>query len=126
MIEKLYIIQYNLQKNLNVVMAPILADKQVTKFSVLAVPEPYQNSFISLTHSVSYSTSYLLHSFVLNSCVYYFINKSMNSSYWTGDFPSPDYSSLPLRSPVNSARDVVIYSIYRLIGSKSAIASFFD
>jgi hypothetical protein len=36
-IEKLNILQYNMQKNLNVVMASILADKQVTKLSVVAV-----------------------------------------------------------------------------------------
>jgi hypothetical protein len=81
MIEKLNILQYNMQKNIYVVMAPILADKQVAQFSVLAVQEPFQNSFIPTTHCPSYSSFHLLHPSVPNSRVCFFINKSINRSY---------------------------------------------
>jgi hypothetical protein len=107
-------------------MAPILADEQVTKLFVLAVKEPFQNSYIPTTHSHSYSTFHFLHQSVLQSCVCFFINKSINPSSWTGDLPSPNDSFLRLRSSVNGARDVVIHNIYWPIGSRSAIASLFD
>ncbi len=112
-----------MKKNLNEVMAPILADKQVALFSVLAVQEPFRNSFIPTTHNPSYSNFHLHHPSVTNFRVCFFINKSINPSSWSGYFPSPDYGFLRFRSPVNGARDVVIHNIYRPIGSKSAIAS---
>ncbi len=124
--EKLNILQYNMHKNLYVVMALILADKQVTMFLFLAVQEPFQYSFIPTTHCPPYSAFHLLYPSVLNSRVCFFINKSINPSSWTGDFPSPDYGFLHLRSRVNGARDGVILNIYRPIGSKSAIASLSD
>jgi hypothetical protein len=57
------------------------------------------------------------------SRICFFINKYINVSSWTGDFPSPNYGFLRLKSPVNDARDVVIYNIYWPFDSKSAIAS---
>ncbi len=78
--DKLNILQYNMQNNLKVVMTPILADKQVAQFSVLAVQEPFQNSFIPTTNNLSYSTFHLHHPFVPNSRVCFFINQSINPS----------------------------------------------
>ncbi len=113
-----------MQKNLNVVMASILADKQVAQFSNLAVQEPFQNSFIPTTHNPSYSTFHLHHPFVPNSHVCFSTFKSINHSSWTRNFSNPYYSFLHLGSL--GVRDVVIHNIYRLICFKSSIASFSD
>jgi hypothetical protein len=40
MTEKLNILQYNVRKSGNEVMAPLLADLRVLKFSFLAIQEP--------------------------------------------------------------------------------------
>ncbi len=103
-----------------------LADKQVALISVLAVQEPFCNSFIPTTHNPSYSNFHLHHLSVPNFWVCFFINKSIKHSSLSEDFPSPDYSFVCLRSPVNGAGDVVIHNIYRPTGFKSAIASLSD
>ncbi len=54
----------------------------------------------------------------------FFINKSVNPSSWSRDFPSPDYSYLQLKSTVQRARDIMIHNIYRPQGTSSFISSF--
>ncbi len=107
-------------------MAPLLADPRVSQFSVLAIQTPFHNSHTHSTHNPSYTSFHLLHPGPENSRVCFLINKSINPSSWSGDFPSPDYSNLHLKSPVEGARDIMIHNIYRPIGSSSFISNFSD
>jgi hypothetical protein len=124
MTEQLNVLQYNVRKSGNRVMAPLLADPRVSQFSLLAIQEPFHNSFNNSTHNPSYTSFHLFHPCVDNSRVCFFINKSVNPSSWSGDFPSPDYGYLRLKSPVQGARDIMIHIIYRPQGTSSFISSF--
>jgi hypothetical protein len=126
MTEKFNILQYNVRKSGNRVMALLLADPRVSQFSLLAIQEPFHNSFTNSTHNPSYTSFHLLHPCVENSRVCFLINKSVNPSSWSGNFPSPDYSYLRLKSPVQGARDIMIHNIYRPQGTSSFISSFTD
>ncbi len=105
-------------------MAPLLAEPRVSLFPVLAIQEPFHNTYTNFTHNPSYTSFHLLHPGVENSRVCFLVNKSINPSSWSGDFPSPDYSYLRLRSPVDGARDIMIHNIYRPIGSGTFISNF--
>jgi hypothetical protein len=124
MIEKLKIFQYNARKEGNKVIAPMLADPKISQFPILAIQEPFHNSFANSTHNPSYTSFHLLHPCVENSRVCFFINKSVNPSSWSRDFPSPDYGYLRLKSIVPGARDIIIHNIYRPQGSSSFISNF--
>jgi hypothetical protein len=124
MIEKLNILQYNVRKSNKEVMAPLLADPRVSQFSLLAIQEPFHNSFNNSTHNPSYTSFHLFHPCVENSQVCFFINKSVNPSSWSGNFLSPDYGYLRLKSPVQGARDIMIHNIYRPQGTSSFISCF--
>jgi hypothetical protein len=54
----------------------------------------------------------------------FFINKAVNPSSWSGDFLSPDYGYLQLKSPVEGARDIMVHNIYRPQGISSFISNF--
>ncbi len=105
-------------------MTPLLADPRVSQFSLLALQAPFHNSFNNSTHDPSYTSFHLFHPCVKNSRVRFFINKSVNLSSWSGDFLSPDYGYLRLKSPVQGARDIIIHNIYRPQGTSSLISSF--
>ncbi len=124
MIEKLNILQYNVRKSGNRVMAPLLADPRVSHFFLLAIQEPFHNSFNYSTHNPSYTSFHLFHPGVEKLRVCFFINKSVNATSWSGDFPSPDYGYLQLKSMVPGARDIIIHNIYRPQGSSSFISNF--
>ena len=55
--EILKIVQYNMQKNKNKVMTPLLKDAVKKKVHVLAIQELWQNSYMKVTYC-------------LNSCKY--------------------------------------------------------
>ncbi len=124
MTEKLNVLQYNVRKSGNRVMAPLLADPRVSQFSLLAIHEPFHNSFNNSTHNPSYTSFHLFHPGVKKSCVCFFINKSVFPCSWSGDFPSPDYGYLQLKSPVQGARDIMIHNIYRPQGTSSFLSSY--
>ncbi len=124
MCEKLNILQYNVRNSGNRVMAPLLADPRVSQFSFLAIQEPFHKSFTNSTHNPSYTSFHLFHPGVEKSQVCFFINKSINPSSWSGDFPSRDYGYLRLKSPAMGARDIKIHNIYRPQGPSSFISDF--
>jgi hypothetical protein len=55
--------------------------------------------------------------------VCFFINKSINPSPCSGDFPGPDFGYLWLISSVEGARDIIIHNIYRPQGTSSFISN---
>ncbi len=105
-------------------MAPLLANQIISQFLILAIQEPFHNSYTNSTHNPSYISFHLLHPNVENSRVCFFINKSVNPSSWSGDVPRPDYGYFRLKSMVPGARDIIIHNIYRPQGSSSFISNF--
>ncbi len=94
-------------------MAPLLADCHIFEFSVLAVQEPWQNPSIPTTRNPSNSAFHLHCPPSAEASVYYFVNKSLNSSSYTTCFPSAMYGNLRLISFIQSMRDVMIHNVYR-------------
>ncbi len=105
-------------------MALMLADPIISQFPILAIQEPFHSSYIISTHNPSYTSFHLFHPNVENFRVCFFINKSVNSSSWSGDFQSPDYGYLRLKSMVPGTRDIIIHNIYRPQSSSSFISKF--
>ncbi len=96
------------------VMAPLLADPRISEFSVLAVQEPWQNPRVLTTHNPSNSSFHLYYPPSAEASICFFVNKSLNPSSYSACFPTPKYSYLRLRSPVEGVKDVMIHNVYKM------------
>ena len=47
----LSILQYNVRKSKDKVMASLLRDKRITNYDILAIQEPWRNPFINTIHN---------------------------------------------------------------------------
>src|SRR4051795_1816032 len=83
--EGIKILQYNVMKSRDVVMATLLRDPKIQEYDILALQEPWRNPFISTTHNP------ITHSFHLcfpndsreaPARVWFFINKRIDRSRW--------------------------------------------
>jgi hypothetical protein len=49
--EGIKVLQYNVMKSRDVVMATLLRDPRIQEYDILAIQEPWRNPFISTTHN---------------------------------------------------------------------------
>ncbi len=110
---QLKMLQYNVHTTQGKVMVPLLADPHISTLSVLDVQEPWKNPHILTTHNPSNSSFHLFHPPSAEASVCFFVNKSLNPSFYSACFPTPKYGYLHLRSPVQGVKDVMIYNVYR-------------
>jgi hypothetical protein len=94
-------------------MAPLLADHRNSKFTVLAVQEPWQNPHMHTTHKPSNSSFHLYYPPSAEASICFFVNKSLNSSSYFATWTTPKYGHLCLQSSMEEASDVMIHNVYR-------------
>ncbi len=100
---RLRVLQYNVQKSKDKVMAPLLADKITALYDILALQEPWQNPFKNATYCPSLSVFYAAYdNQARRSC--FLINKSLDINTWDVDYSGPDVCSLRLQLP-----DIVLW-----------------
>jgi len=105
---KLQILQYNVQKGKNKVMTPLLTDTRVHSYDIIAIQKPWTNPFTPTTYCLSCSPFTVAYdNCKRRSC--FLINKEINSEQWDVKFPSSDLCVLNLRL---RALDMWIYNIY--------------
>ena len=79
-------------------MAPLLADRAIALFDVVALQEPWQNPHKNATYCPSTSDFYAAYNDQeRRSC--FLINKKLNVNTWDIDYSSPDVCSLRLELP---------------------------
>ncbi len=101
---------------------PLLADPRVLQFSLLVIQEPSFNSFNNSTPDPIYTLFNLLHPCVEDSHVCCFRNNFVNPNSLSGDFSSPDYVYLRLKSFVLGSREIITNNIYRPQGTGYSIS----
>ena len=105
---RLRVLQYNVQKSKDKVMAPLLADKATASYDILALQEPWQNPYKNATYCPSSLAFYVAYNNQeRQSC--FLINKNLNINSWDINYSGPDVCSLRLQLP-----DIVlwIHNIY--------------
>ena len=74
---RLKVLQYNVRKSKKKVMVPLLADKVIVSYDVLALQEPWQNPYKNATYCPSRSAFYVAYNDQKRrSC--FLINKSLD------------------------------------------------
>jgi ribonuclease HI len=93
---ELRILQYNVQKSRDVVLASLFRDPKVLEYGILAIQEPWRNPFIATSYhplKKHYQLTYMEDD---NTRVCFYINKRIDPSTWRVSFISTDIVALKL------------------------------
>jgi hypothetical protein len=103
------ILQYNVHKSKDKVMAPLLADPRTKELDIIAIQEPWQNPFTPATYCPG--TSGFLPAYGdskgRRSC--FLVNKRLASNKWSVEYPSLDLCVLKVST---EECDLWIYNVY--------------
>ncbi len=88
---KLTILQYNVHTTQGKVVAPLIADRRISVFAVLAVQELWRNPRVLTTDNPSNSSFHLLYPPSAEASVCFFVNKSLYPDSYSACFPTPKY-----------------------------------
>lgn len=103
----LKILQYNVRKSKKV-MEPLLADPRTRSYDIIALQEPWRNPNQNRTYCPGSSGFLPAYDDVeRRSC--FLVNREVDSTIWTVQFPSPDLSVLCLRTEQGN---IWIYNVY--------------
>jgi exonuclease III len=108
----LRILQYNVMKSKDKVMASLLRDERIKEFDVIAIQEPWRNSFSNTTHHAQRQHFNLIYLDDPNTRTCVFINTRIPRNRWTAIFHSPDFCTVSIQCG-ETAEDVIhIHNIY--------------
>ena len=92
-INRLRVLQYNIQKSKDKIMAFLLVDKATALYNILALQELWQNPYKNTIYCLSLSVFYIVYNNQeRRSC--FLINKNLDINSWEIDYLGPDVYSL--------------------------------
>ena len=92
----LSVLQYNVRKSKDGVMAPLLEEQEIQDYDILAIQEPSYNSFNKSTYNPSSSKFLLAHESGPDVRTCFYINKRMDPASWEVRYRGGDFCSLRL------------------------------
>jgi hypothetical protein len=116
--QELHILQYNIWKSKDVVLASLFQDRWIREYDVLAIQEPWRNPFIPTTYhplKTDFQLAYLEHK---ATRVCFYINKRIDPSTWNTTHLTKDITMLEISNPTlgNKLR---IINVYNEIGTNT-------
>jgi endonuclease/exonuclease/phosphatase family metal-dependent hydrolase len=101
----LKILQYNVRKSRDIVVATLLRDERVMEYDILAIQEPWRNPFMSTTHHPATNHFHLCYPVAIEdgparAC--FFVNKQLDNTTWQFEPHTKDACSLHIRCEVGS------------------------
>ncbi len=115
----LTILQHNTMKSRNKVMASMLRDPQTWEYDILAIQEPWRNSFNNSTHHPCKDRFHLVYPTAIDlelgpARVCFFVNTRLDRAKWTFKEHSKDLITLDLQYMEHKQRKCLhIHNIYR-------------
>ncbi len=82
---RLNILQYNVRKSRDIVMASLLRDPQIDNFDIIAIQEPWKNPYTATTHHPAKNKFHLCYPTGHTegtARVCFFINKKIDQARW--------------------------------------------
>src|SRR5258706_15085107 len=96
---ELRILQYNVQKSRDVVMANLFQDPRVLRYDVLAVQEPWRNPFTTTSYHPLKEHFQLTYLDDVATRVCFYINKRIDPSTWSVSYTTKDIIVLEITNP---------------------------
>lgn len=96
----LKILQYNVRKSRDKVMATLLRDPSVMDYDILAIQEPWRNPFLTTTHHPAKDRFHLCYPAAVEdgtARVCFFVNKRLDNTKWQFESQTKDMCSLHIR-----------------------------
>jgi exonuclease III len=114
---RLNILQYNVRKSRDMVMASLLRDPRTYDFDIIAVQEPWKNPYTATTHHPAKDKFHLCYPTGQTegtARVCFFINKTINQARWRFEERTRDICSIILdpTDDQQSRERVVIHNVY--------------
>ena len=78
--QELRILQYNVQKSKDVVLASLFQDRWIADFDLISIQEPWRNRFIATTYYPLKAHFHLTYLDDKETRVYFYINKRIDPS----------------------------------------------
>jgi len=116
--QELRILQYNVQKSRDVVLANLFQDPRILKYDVLAIQEPWRNPFIATTYhplKEHFQLTYLDND---TTRVCFYINTRIDPSTWSAQHITGDITSLEITNP-SSHNKIRIFNVYNEAGTSA-------
>lgn len=116
---ELRILQYNVQKSREVVLASLFQDPGVLEYDILAIQEPWRDPYVYTSYHPlkrHFQLTYLADA-TTRACLY--INKRLDPSTWSVSYVSKDIISLTIRNPTTAGRSIHIVNVYNEVGTNT-------
>jgi exonuclease III len=123
----LSILQYNVRKSRDIVMATLLRDPRIHEYDILAVQEPWRNPYTATTHHPAKDVFHLCYPAAEGeegpARVCFFVNKKIDHSRWRFREHSKDVCSLVIKLSADhqDQQKVAVHNIYNAGGVGSPI-----
>ena len=113
---RLHILQYNVQKSKDVVLASLFQDSRVLEYDILAIQEPWRNPFIDTTYHPLRTHFQLIYLAEAETRVCFYINKRLDPSTRSVSFISKDIITLTIRNPI-IGQSVSLVNVYNEVAT---------
>jgi len=97
--QSLNILQYNVQKSRDVVLASLFQDRWISEYDVLAIQEPWRNPVIATSYHPLKTHFHLTYFDDKETRVCFYINKRVDASTWNVSFITKDVILLEIIHP---------------------------
>ncbi|KAJ6436839.1 reverse transcriptase [Purpureocillium lavendulum] len=111
----LTILQYNVRKSKDTVMATLLRDPRIREYDILAIQEPWKNAFSETTHHPTKDLFHLCYPATEEgepTRVCFFINKQLDHSKWHFKNAGKDLCTLILETNAEGNSKIAIHNVY--------------
>ncbi|KAM3547744.1 hypothetical protein ARSEF4850_009829, partial [Beauveria asiatica] len=108
---ELRILQYNVQKSKDIVLASLFSDSRVLEYDILAIQEPWRNPYIDTTYhplKKHFRLTYLADS---GTRVCFYIHRRLDPSTWAVSHISRDIVTFTIHNPLTGT-SVCIFNVY--------------
>ena len=112
---ELRILQYNVQKSRDVVLASLFQNSKTLEYDILAIQEPWRNPFIATSYHPLKSHFQFTYFEDATTRVCFYINKRLDISKWTVTNHSEDIQTLTIRTEAaetQTGETLQIHNVY--------------
>ena len=116
--QELRILQYNVQKSKDVVLASLFQDRWITEYDLLAIQEPWRNPFVATSYHPLKTHFQLAYLDDKETRVCFYINRRIDPSTWTVSFVTKDIIALEITHPTLH-HSLSIINVYNELGTST-------
>ncbi len=116
--QELRILQYNVQKSRDVVLASLFQDPRILEYDILAIQEPWRNPFIATSYHPLKAHFQLIYLDNAGTRVCFYIHKRIDPRTWSVQHITKDIAFLEITNP-SLRNKLCIFNVYNEGGTST-------